>query len=125
MINELPNLLVTFTFKFRLEDAHVRQVTLSNHMQFHDNILMICFLQHIQHLNIPIYLSCKVTMAMTFIMVNKYDINFYSLYSELNKITFVHVSTSYMSMYFDILYNNFFNFSDIARARFPVLICLQ
>jgi len=124
MINEHPNLLVTFTFKFRIENAHVRQVTLSNHMQFRDDILMICVLQHL--LYIPKYLKCEVMVAMTFIMVNKYDINLYSLNPELNEITFTNISLSYMSIYFDILYNNFLNYSDIARAfpyfNLPVMI---
>jgi len=118
MINEHPDLLVTFTFKFRMENAHVRQITFSNHMQFRDDILMICFLQHLVYLKIPIYLNCKVTVAMMCLMVIKYDINLNALYPELNEISLVHVSMSYMSVYFDILYNNFLNFSNIVRA-FP------
>jgi len=116
MINEHSDLLVTFTFKFRMENAHVRQVTFSNHMQFRNDILMICFLQHL--LCIPKYLRCKVTIVMMFIMVNKYNINLYSLDPQLNEITFTNISLSYMSIYLDILYNNFLNFSDITRA-FP------
>jgi len=116
MINKHPDLLVTFTFKFRMEDAHVRQVTLSNHMQFRNDILTICFLQHL--LYIPKYLMCKVVIAMMFIMVNKYDINFYSPNPVLKEITFTKISLSYMSIYLDILYNNFLNYSDITRA-FP------
>jgi len=116
MINEHPELLETFTFKFRAEDAYVRQVTFSNHMQFRDDILMICVLQHL--LYIPKYLKCEVMVAMTFIMVNKYDINLYSLNPDLNEITFTNISLSYMSIYFDILYNNFLNFSNVVRG-FP------
>jgi len=125
MINEHPNLLVTFTFKLReilIKDVNIeipqREVTFSNHMQFRSDIIMICFLQHLLYLNLPNYLECKVTMAIMFIVVNKYDINVYSPYTKLNEITFLHVTLSYVSVYFDMLYNNFFNFSDITRA-FP------
>jgi len=117
MINVHSNLLITFTFNCCMQNVHLRQVIISNNMRFRDDILMICFLQHLLYLNIPEYLACKVTIAMMFIMVNKYDITLCSL-AELNKITIVHVSVSFMSVYFEILYNNFFNFSDITRA-FP------
>jgi len=52
MINEHPDLLVTFTFKFRMKDAHVREVTLSNHMQFRNDILMIFYNISYVYLNI-------------------------------------------------------------------------
>jgi len=120
MINEHPDLLVTFTFKFRAEDAHVRQVTFSNHMQFRNDILMICFIQHL--LFMPKYLNkdYNVIMAMMLIMVNKYDINIHPLLPEphATHITFINISASYWSMHLDILYNNFLNFSDITHA-FP------
>jgi len=117
-INEHPDLLVTFTFKFRAEDAHVRQVTFSNHMQFRNDILMICFIQ--QLLFMPKYLNknYNVMMAMKLIMINKYDINIHSLQPEPYAITFINISASYWSMHLDILYNNFLNFSDITHS-FP------
>jgi len=57
-------------------------------------------------------------VVMMFIMVNKYNINLYSLNHELNEVTCVNISLSYISIYLDILYNNFLNYSDITRA-FP------
>jgi len=120
--NERPDLLVTFTFIFRydilINDVLVRQISFGNNMLFRYDILMICFLQHLIYLNIPMYLGCKVTMTMISIMVDKYNINIFSLNFEINEITFVNVSLSFTSVYFDMLYNNFLNFSNITRA-FP------
>jgi len=118
MINEHPDLLETFTFKFRAEDARVRQVTFSNHMQFRNDILMICFIQHL--LFMPKYVNkmYNVMITMMLIMANKYDINIYPSHPDLYAITFVNISASYLSIHLDILYNNFLNFSDITHS-FP------
>jgi len=115
MINEHPDLLMIFTFKFRAEDAHIRQVTFSNHMQFRNDILMICFIQHL--LFMPKYLNKRynVMIAMMLIMMSKYDINIHPLHPEPYAITFINISASYLSIHLDILYNNFFNFSDITH----------
>lgn len=110
IINEQPNLLIEFTFKFRMENAQVRQIKLSNHMQFRNDILMICYMKYF--LLVPKILNkrYKVLRAMMLIMVTKYDIDISSLYPGPYAITFTNISIAYLSISLDMIY---YAFSDI------------
>jgi len=126
LINKHPNALIAFTFKYRTEDVHIHEVTLNNHMQFRNDILMICYVQHFliafNHLN----KKYKVIKAMMILMISKYNVDAYGSHPELYGITFMNISASFLSIHYDILYNNFANFSDISNLfpdfNLPVMI---
>lgn len=126
LINKHPNVLIAFTFEYRTEDARIHKVTLSNHMQFRNDILMICYIQHLLFTFKYQDKRYKVMEAMMVLMINKYNVDAYALSPESHAITFMNISASFLSIYLDIFYNNFANFSDISDLfpdfNLPIMI---
>lgn len=122
MITAQLDLSIEFKFIFHTRDAQTQQIIFSNHMQFRNDILMICYVH--QFLYKPKYLNCSVFMIMMLLMVKKYDINL----SNFNPyaITFANISFSYLSIPLELFYNNFFNRSNISSLllhfNLPIMI---
>lgn len=113
MINEQRDILRTFTFRYQTEDGRIYKTVFSNHMQFRNDILMIC---HIHHLLFrPKYLRSKVLFSMISLMTIKYNIRL----SDPTTITIRSVSQSYLSISMDLIYYNVSDLHDVALFLFP------